>query len=415
MARRRQSAGSSVGLGIGAGLSSIGQQLQGIAEKRMENDLIMERQAALSKQNDLEAQNRAKETQKTQLLEKALSDPTFARRLQQSGLAEVLGMDIPEPTSEDILGPMGASLSEADDPSKVDTPEGMINQLRSQGGIISDTPVKGQTQVPPMGIAQLLAARKAKETKFTESAAAEPVRGKRMRPTGIEEEYFSTAGDVAGQAYPTERTTSQEAGRQGSVAGAQAGASTNATERALHTPANIAGAASRAGAIAEAQAGAKGGGSGLTPSMQAGVNRLKSSLSILKELDPSLTSRTGVGGRLAGFAQQWGARVTGEDSSAVVYDAISAALLPALARSSGEVGNLAEQEQIRYERLAPKVSNPINIRVAKYAAIQYIIDAAAKGSSADEMRPFLDYLQFAQGGGQGAALRDRFRQEARGQ
>src|SRR3990167_5831008 len=132
MARRRQSAGSSVRLGIGAGLSSIGQQLQGIAEKRMENDLIMERQAALSKQNDLEAQNRAKETQKTQLLEKALSDPTFARRLQQSGLAEVLGMDIPEPTSEDILGPMGASLSEADDPSKVDTPEGMINQLRSQ-------------------------------------------------------------------------------------------------------------------------------------------------------------------------------------------------------------------------------------------------------------------------------------------
>lgn len=136
----------------------------------------------------------------------------------------------------------------------------------------------------------------------------------------------------------------------------------------------------------------------LTPSMQAGVKRLKSSLTMLQELDGDLTQLSGVGGKVAGKVQSGWAWLTGEDSSASLYGGIADSLLPALARSSGEVGNLAEQEQTRYARLAPKVSDPLNIRRAKYAAIQYIIDASESGASADEMRPFLDYMKFTTAG-----------------
>ena len=139
----------------------------------------------------------------------------------------------------------------------------------------------------------------------------------------------------------------------------------------------------------------------MTPSMAAGVQRLKTSLKILTDLDPVLTQEPGIAGRVAGTEQKWWARLTGEDDPAVVYDATSESLLPALARSSGEVGNLAQQEQTRYSRLAPKVSDPINVRRAKYAAISYIIDNATTGASADDLRPFLDYMQFVQGGGRG--------------
>jgi hypothetical protein len=135
--------------------------------------------------------------------------------------------------------------------------------------------------------------------------------------------------------------------------------------------------------------------SGLTPSMRAGVSRLTSSLSMLQELDGALTQQRGITGRAAGKVQQWYARASGEDSEAGLYDAISEALLPALARSSGEVGNLAEKEQVRYARLAPKVSDPVNIRQAKYAAMQFLIDAAEAGKKADELEPFLNYMQFS--------------------
>lgn len=128
--------------------------------------------------------------------------------------------------------------------------------------------------------------------------------------------------------------------------------------------------------------------------MKAGVTRLATSLGMLETLDTDLTQATGLRGRAAGTAQKWWARLTGEDTPATLYTAISDSLLPALARSSGEVGNLAEREQTRYAKLAPSVSDPKNIRQAKYAAIRYIIDAAVSGASADELSPFLDYLQF---------------------
>lgn|SRR3990167_7829375 len=219
MAKRR-GVGGAIGAGLGAGLSSLGQHLQAVAERRLENDLIMERQAALSKQNDLEASNRAKESQKAQLMQKAIEDPVFARRLQTSGLGQVLGINFPEPTSEDILAPIGAALSEAQSEEQVDTPEGVINQLRSGGGIISDTPVQGQVQVKPPQIAQLLAARNAKEEKFKQIKGAEPFTAEYMSPSGIMMRERTTVEGARGMAEPTERTNAQEAAREGAVAGA---------------------------------------------------------------------------------------------------------------------------------------------------------------------------------------------------
>jgi hypothetical protein len=131
-----------------------------------------------------------------------------------------------------------------------------------------------------------------------------------------------------------------------------------------------------------------------TPSMRAGITRLTTSLTMLEALDRDLTQRTGIAGRVAGRGQEWWAALTGEDTPATLYKAVSDSLLPALARSSGEVGNLAEREQTRYARLAPRVTDPLNIRQAKYAAIRYIIDAANKGARADELASFLDYTQF---------------------
>lgn len=132
---------------------------------------------------------------------------------------------------------------------------------------------------------------------------------------------------------------------------------------------------------------------------EAGIQSLKTSMGILQSLDPVLTQERGLAGRVAGRAQQWWARLTGENDPVVVYDAISESMLASLARSSREVGNLAQQEQVRYQRLAPKVSDPVNVRQAKYAAIQYIIDNASSGARADQLSPFLDYMQFAQQGG----------------
>jgi hypothetical protein len=141
-----------------------------------------------------------------------------------------------------------------------------------------------------------------------------------------------------------------------------------------------------------------GAAAGLTPSMQAGVKRLKSSLEMLQTLDKDLTQETGLAGRMAGSSQRFWAWLTQSDTPASLYQGVADSLLPALARTSGEVGNLAELEQARYQSLAPQVSDAANIRRAKYAAIQYIIDAAEKGKTAEEMSPFLDYMKFVETG-----------------
>lgn len=397
MARRRLA--GALGAGLGAGLSSIGENISDLAMKRYESGLVQERQAELSKQN-----------QAQQLMVKALADPAFAQKLIQSGLAKKMGLDIPAPTSNDLQAPLMKQIVGAQKETDIPTSEEMAASDQSAGGQFTTNPSALTGGQIPIGIKDILArqrAAQAKRAEFTRVKQEAPVTLEYPNAQGQMMKEYSTQGEAQGMALPSEASPTQKA----SAAGRSSFAQTANSEAARHTPAAIQGEGARAAAIAAAQEGAKSQG-GMTPSMQAGVSRLTSAIKMLKDLDPNLTKQTGVGGRVEGLAQQFGARITGEDSPAVVYDAISSALLPALARSSGEVGNLAEQEQVRYERLAPKVSDPINVRMAKYAAIQYLIDSANAGKTADQMRPFLDYLQFAQGGS--GALRNRLRQELGG-
>ena len=136
---------------------------------------------------------------------------------------------------------------------------------------------------------------------------------------------------------------------------------------------------------------AGGEGAGLTPSMQGGINRLKATIGQLEQMDKGLTQLPGIAGKVAGNVQNvlsW----AGTDETATVYDGLADTLLPALARASGEVGNLAQQEQIRYGKLAPRVTDPINIRRRKIAAIKELVAASERGATADQMRPILDVV-----------------------
>ena len=132
---------------------------------------------------------------------------------------------------------------------------------------------------------------------------------------------------------------------------------------------------------------------GLTPSMAGGIASLSVRLEQMEALDATLTQLTGIEGKMAGLWDRWFVW-TGENADHADFLGISNSILPALARSSGEVGNLADKEVALYSKLQPTMTDPVNIRRAKYAAIRYIIDAAESGATSDEMRPFLDYMDF---------------------
>lgn len=132
----------------------------------------------------------------------------------------------------------------------------------------------------------------------------------------------------------------------------------------------------------------------MTPSMAGSIRNLTTSLDMLQTLDTEALSQRE--GRVpAWMTKAWNVATNNENDK--LYDAVSRSMLSAMARSSGEVGNLAEAEQQRYDALRPKATDATNVRKAKYAAIQRIIDRAAAGATADELRPFLNYLQEARG------------------
>lgn len=138
-------------------------------------------------------------------------------------------------------------------------------------------------------------------------------------------------------------------------------------------------------------AGGKGGLRELTPSMRAGVTRLLTNLNQLVALDRSMTQREGLAGVAEGMFNQAAGKLK-LNNEAAVYEAIGDAMLPGLARSSGEVGNLAEREQTRFAKLVPRVTDPVSLRAAKIEAISQLIRFAIEGKSADEMVGILDDL-----------------------
>lgn len=112
--------------------------------------------------------------------------------------------------------------------------------------------------------------------------------------------------------------------------------------------------------------------------VESGPVLLRAALSSLKEIDGGLTQQSGVTGILAGAGQS----IMGAANLDVVpgvYNGLAAAIPIRLAKASGEQGNLALGEQEVWRPIAPKASDPYNIRQAKYAAIEAFVTAVESG------------------------------------
>ena len=135
---------------------------------------------------------------------------------------------------------------------------------------------------------------------------------------------------------------------------------------------------------AQADTRRRAGTRALTPSIIAAITNLKGAIEQLRTRDPALTQRPGLGGKLEGAVQQ-GKALLGLDEVATVYDAIGERMIPALARAAGEVGNLAEREQVRYQKLRPKLTDPENVRLEKFKALDELVDYILAGRGASDL------------------------------
>ena len=113
---------------------------------------------------------------------------------------------------------------------------------------------------------------------------------------------------------------------------------------------------------------------------QDGISILEAALPQLMALDPSMTQKSGLAGVVEGAAQMAMSNLR-QDPVAKAYAAIASPLPVALSRASGEVGNLAIQEQKRFEPVVPTGYDPYSIRQAKYAAIEAFIAIARTRSA----------------------------------
>lgn len=130
----------------------------------------------------------------------------------------------------------------------------------------------------------------------------------------------------------------------------------------------------------------------LTPSIEAALTNLRGAVTQLADRDAKMTRRSGVSGRVDGAARAFMGRL-GSDEDAEAYAAIGERLIPALARAAGEVGNLAEKEQARYQRLVPRVSDGLNIRREKFKAIAELIEFVESGATADDFINRMDQFE----------------------
>ena len=112
-----------------------------------------------------------------------------------------------------------------------------------------------------------------------------------------------------------------------------------------------------------------------TPSVQSAISKLDSTVKLMIAVDHAMTQESGVSGKIDALK---GAAVglLRLDPNRELFVATSLSLLPSLARMAGEVGNLAEKEQLLYKRLAPDQLDTRDVRLAKYAAITYLVENA---------------------------------------
>jgi hypothetical protein len=115
--------------------------------------------------------------------------------------------------------------------------------------------------------------------------------------------------------------------------------------------------------------------SSTTPSIRGAISKLDSTVKLMIANDHSMTQESGMGGKIEAVK---GALVglLRLDPSRELFVGASLSLLPSLARMAGEVGNLAEKEQKLYKRLAPNQLDTLDVRLAKYAAITYLVESA---------------------------------------
>ena len=117
---------------------------------------------------------------------------------------------------------------------------------------------------------------------------------------------------------------------------------------------------------------------------QTGVATLEAALPQLQAMDGSLTQKSGLPGVIEGAAQM-GLSKLGMDPIAKTYAAVASPLAISLSRASREVGNLALEEQAKWEPIIPTGFDPYPVRQAKYAAIAAFIGIAKSGSTGGNM------------------------------
>lgn len=422
MAKRRK---------LGRALAGAAEGASDVLQLLLQNKLIGDRQEAVRKMIEDSQRITEKATTDRQLLGKALEDPEQARRLSRSGMLGDFDLSGLFRTEAEQEAPVRRAIGGATDLAKLPSTEDVIG-LRAAEGPIETLP----------GLTGLLQQRGAKETALlgelppVSEEGYDPTQGIKTRTTtaGATRRRELSAGPIVTPLEPTPQQAganelAQFKSGQGSepyqVAQARgAGLTSGAQEDATMTPGRVTARVREAGRTTAAQQANQLGpfewvrtaqGQTMFRRPQAGdvkfdetsgnaegaIRALDTNLKMLQSLDPVLTQVPGLAGRAEGTGQQWWSRLTGENEPVVVYDAISESMLASLARANREVGNLAQLEQVRYKRLAPKVSDPLNVRQAKYAAIKFIVDRAQAGAGANDLAPFLDYMRFAQTGGQG--------------
>jgi hypothetical protein len=112
-----------------------------------------------------------------------------------------------------------------------------------------------------------------------------------------------------------------------------------------------------------------------TPSIRGAISKLDNTVELMIGVDRSMTQKEGLPGKIESGVD-WLRNIARADHERELFVALSLSLLPSLARMAGEVGNLAEKEQKLYKRLAPGQFDTRSVRMAKYAAITYLVESA---------------------------------------
>ena len=112
-----------------------------------------------------------------------------------------------------------------------------------------------------------------------------------------------------------------------------------------------------------------------TPSIRGAISKLGNTVELMAGVDRSMTQKEGLEGKIESGVD-WLRNIARTDHERELFVALSLSLLPSLARMAGEVGNLAEKEQVLYKRLAPGQFDTRSVRMAKYAAITYLVESA---------------------------------------